>query len=140
MHRQNHTWPASHRQSAGGARHNKARPVHCFTVPPPGEFIGTLLEPLLVDSESFIKIAIIVFAARRYAVVHCNVCQSVWLRVCLVRVFCRNASRYGQTIYVKAIDKVFNPLMGTGNYSAISNNMKLVHWPLMGGLLRLVQR
>ena len=33
-----------------------------------------------------------------------------------------------------------NPLMGTGNYNAISNNMKLVHWPLMGGLLRLVQR
>jgi len=25
--------------------------------------------------------------------------------------------------------------MGTGNYSATSNNMKLVHWPLMGGLL-----
>ena len=34
----------------------------------------------------------------------------------------------------------FNPSMGTGNYSAMSNNMKLVHWPLMGGLLRLVQR
>jgi len=33
-----------------------------------------------------------------------------------------------------------NPLMGTGNYSATSNNMKLVHWPLMGGLLHLVQR
>jgi len=31
-------------------------------------------------------------------------------------------------------------LVGTGNYNAISNNMKLVHWPLMGGLLRLVQR
>jgi len=30
--------------------------------------------------------------------------------------------------------------MGTGNYNAISNNMKLVQWPLMGGLLRLVQR
>jgi len=30
--------------------------------------------------------------------------------------------------------------MGTGNYSAASNNMKLVHWPLMGGLLHLVQR
>ena len=29
--------------------------------------------------------------------------------------------------------------MGTGNYSATSNNMKLVHWPLMGGLLYLVQ-
>ena len=25
--------------------------------------------------------------------------------------------------------------MGTGNYSATSNNMKLVHWPLMGGPL-----
>jgi len=33
-----------------------------------------------------------------------------------------------------------NPLMGTGNYCAASNNMKLVHWPLMGGLLHLVQR
>ena len=30
----------------------------------------------------------------------------------------------------------FNPLMGTG---ATSNNMMLVHWPLMGGLLHLVQ-
>ena len=30
--------------------------------------------------------------------------------------------------------------MGTGNYSATSNNMKLVHWPLMGELLYLVQR
>ena len=27
-----------------------------------------------------------------------------------------------------------------GNYSVTSNNMKLVHWPLMGGLLHLVQR
>ena len=36
--------------------------------------------------------------------------------------------------------RVFNPLMGTGNYSATSNNMKLVHWPLMGGLLHLVQQ
>jgi len=33
-----------------------------------------------------------------------------------------------------------NPLMGTGNYSATSNNRKLVHWQLMGGLLHLVQR
>jgi len=32
-----------------------------------------------------------------------------------------------------------NPLMGTGNNSVISNNIKLVHWPLMGGLLHLVQ-
>ena len=30
--------------------------------------------------------------------------------------------------------------MDTGNYIAISNNMKLVRWPLMGGVLHLVQR
>jgi len=30
--------------------------------------------------------------------------------------------------------------MDTGNYSAAGNNMKLVHWPLMGGLLHLVHR
>ena len=35
----------------------------------------------------------------------------------------------------------FNPLECKGSYSAISrNNMKLFHWPLMGGLLHLVQR
>ena len=27
---------------------------------------------------------------------------------------------------------VINPLMGTGYYSATSNNMELVHWGLMG--------
>jgi len=39
-----------------------------------------------------------------------------------------------------AICAKFNPLMGTGNYSATSNNEKLLHWPLMGELLHLVQR
>ena len=34
----------------------------------------------------------------------------------------------------------FNPLDSKGNYSAKSNNTKLVHWPLMGGLLHLVQQ
>jgi len=33
-----------------------------------------------------------------------------------------------------------NPSECRDNYSATSNNMKLVHWPLMGGLLHLVQR
>jgi len=33
-----------------------------------------------------------------------------------------------------------NPLNSKGNYSGTSNNTKLVHWPLMGGLLHLVQR
>jgi len=42
--------------------------------------------------------------------------------------------------FVYRTQQVFNPLMGTCNYSVTSNNMKLVHWPLMGGLLHLVQR
>ena len=33
-----------------------------------------------------------------------------------------------------------NPLESKGNYSVTLNNMKLVHWSLMGGLLHLVQR
>ena len=33
-----------------------------------------------------------------------------------------------------------NPLDFKGNYCATSTNTKLVHWPLMGGLLHLVQR
>jgi len=36
---------------------------------------------------------------------------------------------------------MFNPLECTaGNYIATSNDMKLVHWPLIGGLLHLVQQ
>ena len=35
---------------------------------------------------------------------------------------------------------IVNPLMGSGNSSTTSNNMKLVHWPLMGALLHLAQR
>ena len=43
--------------------------------------------------------------------------------------------------HVPATDsQSFNPLECKGNYSAASNNMKLVHWPLMGVLLHLVQR
>jgi len=33
-----------------------------------------------------------------------------------------------------------NSLDSKGNYSATSNNTTLVHWPLMGGLLHLLQR
>ena len=40
----------------------------------------------------------------------------------------------------QANDCTVNPLEYRGNYSATSNNMKLVHWPLMGGLLHLLQR
>jgi len=37
-----------------------------------------------------------------------------------------------------AADRV-NSLACKGNYGATSNDMKLVHWPLMGGLLHSVQ-
>ena len=33
-----------------------------------------------------------------------------------------------------------NPLDSKGNYSVTPNNTKLVHWPMTGGLLHLVQR
>jgi len=36
--------------------------------------------------------------------------------------------------------RTLSVLNNQGNYSATSNNTKLVHWPLMGGLLHLVQR
>jgi len=42
--------------------------------------------------------------------------------------------------FLAVVDRFCLILMGTGNYSATSNNMKLVHWPLMCGLLHLVQR
>ena len=32
-------------------------------------------------------------------------------------------------------EQTVNPLKGRGNYIATSNNIKLVHWSLMGGLL-----
>jgi len=35
---------------------------------------------------------------------------------------------------------VLNPSESRGSYSATSNNLNLLHWPLMGGLLHLVQR
>jgi len=53
---------------------------------------------------------------------------------CIVNIFVMH-------FHVTATDlQSFNPLKGRGNYSVTSNNMNLVHWPLMGGLLHLVQR
>jgi len=37
-------------------------------------------------------------------------------------------------------DYVVNPLERRGNYSATSKKMKLVYWPLMGGMLHSVHR
>ena len=41
---------------------------------------------------------------------------------------------------LKTVALFINPFDSKGNYSDTSNNMNLVHWPLMGGLLYLVQR
>ena len=35
------------------------------------------------------------------------------------------------------MDHIFNPIERRDNYSATSNNMYLVHWPLAGGLLSI---
>jgi len=36
------------------------------------------------------------------------------------------------------INQLINPLECKGNYSATSNtNMKLIHWPLIGGLYQI---
>ena len=44
-------------------------------------------------------------------------------------------------LYLTTTEKYsFDSLECKVNYSATSNNMKLVHQPLMGGLLHLVQR
>ena len=51
------------------------------------------------------------------------------------------SAHFGTILWSSYWDNLaFNPLECKGNYSATSNNMKLVHWPLMGGLVHLVQR
>jgi len=40
----------------------------------------------------------------------------------------------------RARSMTVDPSERRGSYIATSNNMKLVHWPLMGGLLQFVQR
>jgi len=56
---------------------------------------------------------------------------------CVLRSFLYTAVR---TVYFCVDNSSVDPLESTGNYSAMSNDMKLVHWPLMGGLLHLIQR
>ena len=45
-----------------------------------------------------------------------------------------------RTCQVSGRPSHINPLVSKGNYSDTSNNTKLAHWSLMGGLLQLVQR
>jgi len=53
----------------------------------------------------------------------------VWSRPCYSQLY---------TQYQYAV--LLSPLEFRGNYSATLNDMKLVNWPLMGGLLHLVKR
>ena len=58
--------------------------------------------------------------------------------------FCPDRLRFAGLIPERLIisdrkENTINRLLAY-NYSATSNNTKLVHWPLMGGLLHLVQR
>jgi len=45
---------------------------------------------------------------------------------------------YAKLTVILIQSQLLNPLDSKSNYSATSNNTKLVHWPLMGGLLHLV--
>ena len=47
---------------------------------------------------------------------------------------------YFTWVCVVTFSQPVNPLDSKGNYSVTSNNTKLVHWPLMSGLLHMVQR
>jgi len=48
--------------------------------------------------------------------------------------------RNNKSVYTNNTAVIIKPLESRDNYSATSNNMKLVHWPLMGRRLHLVQR
>jgi len=50
---------------------------------------------------------------------------------------CRISNKNRSALLTK---RTVNPLECRVNYSVTSNNMKLVHWPFMGGLLHLVRR
>ena len=56
--------------------------------------------------------------------------QFVWTRILSTNTLSRSVSAFEGSRKINFI----NPLTGTGNYSATSNNMKLVNWSLMGGL------
>ena len=55
-------------------------------------------------------------------------------------VYSNGSEQVGTCHPISYVHSEINPQDSKGNYSATSNNTKLVHWPLMGGLLHLVQR
>ena len=84
------------------------------------------------------RVNVLMFSVDCKAVKHsCNetslYCSFV---VVLLQLYCSCVDRFEKATACKFI----NPLDSKNNYSGTSNNAKLVHWPLMGGLLHLVQR
>jgi len=69
----------------------------------------------------------------------CQLVTIICPQLVLVAGYCFRTTHYGSVRSPKW-SSLLNPLECRGSYSATSNNMKFVHWPLMGGLLHLVQR
>jgi len=91
--------------------------AHCRVLPP-GELNSMILVPSSIYPNSCITTAaVIVFPYCCYSNKHRIVAM-------VTNIYQRN---------------IVNPLDSKDNYSATSNNTKMVHWPLMGGLLHLLQ-
>ena len=71
-------------------------------------------------------------------------CSTGWVEFSWVQLswveLCRYKHPLTNSVKSRDVKSAFNPSNSKGNYSATSNNTKLVHWPLMGGLLHLAQR
>ena len=52
----------------------------------------------------------------------------------------KRTDRRNDRLHHSVSSALWRSLDSRGNYSTTSNNAKLVHWPLMGGLLHLEQR
>ena len=70
----------------------------------------------------------------------CDICSA--MSISGFSICCNDKQQHASIYFVNMspTKKTINPLERRGNYSVTSNNVKSVHWPLMGGLLHLVQR
>ena len=102
----------------------------------------------------YFKLIIIVLLQRKLLAIYLHHDQSIFANVFCSQVLCAEslASFLSANFITWAWDLThafnrekyvflwINALQCKDSYSATSNNMKLVHWPLMGGLLHLVQQ
>ena len=117
-------------------RRIQIRVVYTFRTPLPEKMFGKLA----FDSREWTKLS-----------VRLSPSLSVCLSPSLARLWNFRIFNWWQSVSIttsqsvnnpsqRSVRVLVNPLQCKGNYIATSNNMKLVHWPLMGGLLHLVQR